>query len=115
MNIYGPEYLYFFIDIENVPMNKLFGYHIYEPLNPNSYKIGIKFYEEYNISEMPYAYNIKDFDYESTWYENMTEKPFILLRKYREAKGFFLKVETVLDEDTEESMHNEIFRRKKYY
>ena len=108
VNIYGPEYLYFFIDIENVPMNKLFGYHIYEPLNPNSYKIGIKFYEEYNISEMPYAYNIKDFDYESTWYENMTEKPFILLRKYREAKGFFLKVETVIDEDTEESMHNEM-------
>ena len=107
-NIYGPEYKYFFINIENVSMNQVFGYHIYEPCNSNSYKVRLKFYDDYNISKMPYAFDIKNYNYEDIWYQNMTENPFILLRKYREAKGLLLMIESVLDKETEESKHNEM-------
>ena len=89
-------------------MNQLFGYHIYEPSNSNSYKVRLKFYDDYNISKMPYAFDIKNYDYEDIWYQNMTENPFILLRKYREAKGLLLMIESVLDKETEESRHNEM-------
>ena len=108
VNIEVPDYKFFFINIENVPDGQLFGYHIFEQFNSNNYKIGLKYYEDYNISEMPYGYDIKDYYYVDRWDKKMREEPFIFLRKYSGIKGLLLKIESLIDRDDGEGMYNEM-------
>ena len=115
VNIEVPDYKFFFINIENVPDGQLFGYHIFEQFNSNNYKIGLKYYEDYNISEMPYGYDIKDYYYVDRWDKKMREEPFIFLRKYSGIKGVLLKIESLIDRDDGEGMYNEMITFKKYY
>ena len=70
----APYYKYFFINIENVSIETL-SYSIFEPCNPNEYSFAYKFYEHFNISELPNAYNIRGYDYEIDLYFDMEEQP----------------------------------------
>ena len=106
--IYGEDDQYFFINIENVPLNDLIVYHIFEPFNSIRYRKSIKFYEDYNISELPISIDIKDFDYQDKWDLDMKENPIILMKKYKDAKGLLLKITTTLNEENEDTIHNEM-------
>ena len=64
VNIFGPSYRYFFINIENVTIGERIIYNIYEPFNSNEYTYSFKFYENYNINELPHSYDIDNYDYE---------------------------------------------------
>ena len=103
-----PSYKYFYINIENVPINGLISYNIYEPFNSIKYKYSLKFYDNYNISELPKAYQIRNFDYESDYNLAIEEEPMMLIRKKFDYKGLFLQIETKMSEDNEENINNEM-------
>ena len=98
---------FFFINIENIPINELISYNIYEPFNPNYYQYSYKFYKDYNFSELPKKYQIENFDYESNFL-TIEENPMIFIHKNIDAKGLLLSIESFTIEDKEINLYNEL-------
>jgi len=44
VNIYGPVYFYFFINLEKASLNELIGYKIFDPFNSQKLKYAYKYY-----------------------------------------------------------------------
>ena len=109
-NYYGSIDKYFFINIENLPLNSYFGYNIFDPFNYQGYRIATKFYDNYNISELKKGSDIRENEYDSDTgiIINMLSKPLILLNKYKEAKGFLIKIQSHLYIDDDETINNEM-------
>ena len=106
--ISGPNYQYFFINIENLPDNGLMAYQIFDPFNSQKYIYKLKYYNNYNISELPRGSDIKDFDYAPIWEQNINDAPMILIRKSEGTKGLLLHIESCLTKETNETMYNEM-------
>ena len=109
INIYGPTYKYFFVNIENVPINGVISYSIYEPFISNNYKYSIKYYNDYNISKLPKGSEITDYyrTYPSYRDINIEKAPIIYIRKIVDCKGLIIEIENSINEDNEETMHYE--------
>ena len=106
--LYAPYYKYFFINIENVSIETL-SYSIFEPCNPIEYSFSYKFYEHFNISELPNAYNIRGYDYEIDLYFDMEEQPMrFIYENPGNAKGLLLRIKSLLYNDNDENFYNEM-------
>ena len=99
---------FFFINIENILINELISYNIYEPFNPIFYRYSYKFYKDYNFSELPKSSEIKNFDYDSYYYISIEENPMILIRKNIDAKGLLLEITISMQNDKEINLYNEL-------
>ena len=99
---------YYFINIENVPINDFISYHIFEPFNKLFYKIYIKYYENYDINELPIGSEIKDFDYEDRDIYNIKYEPMIYFLKKKDAKGLLFRIDSYMYEETDEFSLNEM-------
>ena len=104
-----PTYKYYFINIENVSLYGSIGYHVYEPFIKDNYKysVNLKYYWNYNISELPKGKDIKNYDqiFYITYIEN---RPFIFFTKKKDADGLLLKIESVLNHCDIKSTYNEL-------
>ena len=89
-------------------MNQIIGYHIFEAFNSVQYKIAFKYYDNFNISELPKRNDIRNFDYEDYYQSDIKDEPYIFIRKRKESKGLILKISTYLGEENEETVHNEM-------
>ena len=105
---YGPTYRFFFINIENVPINEMLAYNVFEPFNGNKYTYSYKFYENYNIIDLPNAFDIRHYDYDYVFSEDIIFHPILFIYKRINAKGVLLQIESTLFYDNDEEMHNEM-------
>ena len=112
----GIDIKYYFINTTDLPINQLIGYSIYDPYNSLSYRYWVKRYENYDIEELPNGVEVKDFDYDSYNDINMKNEPLILIRKFEDTKGLFLKIRSYLNEDNDQVNHNEmiVYLKAKY-
>ena len=99
---------YYFINIENVPKNEFISYHIFEPFNTLFYKKYLKYYDNYDINELPTGFEIKDFDYQGQIRYNIKYEPMICFRKHKEEKGLVFRIESYMYEEAEEFSLNEM-------
>ena len=107
-NYKGLHSKYFFINIENVPVGGIICYTIFEPYNPLGYRKAIKYYDNYNISELPKAAYIHDLEDEDDWDLSFEFDPVIFIRKRKEAKGLFLKAMIDLPTYNDSTIHNDM-------
>lgn len=100
---------YFFINIENISINGVISYSIYEPFISNNYKYSLKYYDDYNISELSKGSEISDYDFISplVFDVNIEKDPLIYIRKIINSKGLLIKIENSINEDNEETMLGE--------
>ena len=110
------ETKYYFINTTDLPINQLIGYSIYDPYNTLLYRYWVKRYEKYDIDELLNEVEIKDFDYDSHFDVYMENEPLIYFRKFKDTKGFLLKIKFYLYEDNDQVNHNEmiVYLKAKY-
>ena len=107
-SLYGVTNRAFFINIENITINELISYNIYEPFNQIKYRYSYKFYKDYNFSLLQKKDDIRNFDYKLTSYQNLEENPMIFIRKNFDAKGLLLIIKSRILEDNEDKLYNEL-------
>ena len=107
VNIYGPVYFYFFINLEKASLNELIGYKIFDPFNSQNLRYAYKYYSDYNISGLPRGNEINNFNYDSRYERNIKDDPIIYFRMYENVKGLLLKIESYVDKDNDYTLYNE--------
>ena len=99
---------YYFINTTDLPIEQLIGYSIFEPCNYLKYRYWVKRYDNYDIEELPNGDEVTDFDFDSYTYVFMVNDPLILIRKFSDTKGLFLKISSYLSTDDDQVNHNEM-------